>query len=71
VRKKKRRAREKSRILKFEFRNSIVAVMLLSVGRLWQKGSRVAVMQPSTRPMKKQIHDLRERMQENVIHHVG
>ncbi|HEX7529703.1 MAG TPA: hypothetical protein VF333_01065 [Pyrinomonadaceae bacterium] len=48
-----------------------MAVILLSVGRLWQKGSRVAVMQPSTRPMKKQIHDLRERMQENVIHHVG
>jgi len=36
-----------------------------------ENGKREAAMQPTARPIKKQIQDLRERMQENVIHHVG
>jgi hypothetical protein len=47
--------------------------MLLSVGRLWKNGERKAAMQLPTRPIKSNPGEsgLRERMQENVINHVG
>jgi hypothetical protein len=36
-----------------------------------ENGKREAAMQLPAQPIKKQIQDLRERTQENVIHHVG
>jgi hypothetical protein len=36
-----------------------------------ENGRRETAMQPSAQPNQKANKDLRERMQENVIHHVG
>jgi hypothetical protein len=49
----------------------MAAVVLLSVGQLWKMAGAKRRCSHQRSQIKKANEDLRERMQENVIHHVG